>query len=92
MLEALGQGLTLWQPAPGLPIHADRGSRYTSAACRARVGQAGALPSFSRPGNPYKNALPGRTQAEAGRSILKIELLPSGSFFASLEKARLEVA
>ena len=91
MLEALGQGLTLWQPAPGLPIHADRGSRYTSA-CRARIDQADALPSFSRPGNPYKNALPGTTQTEAGWSILKTELLPHGSPFASLEKARLEVA
>jgi len=92
VLEALGQGLTLWQPAPGLPIHADRGSQYTSAACRARIDQTGALPSFNRPGNPYKDALPGTTQAEAGRSILKTELLPSGSPFASLEKARLEVA
>ena len=91
MLEALGQGLTLWQPAPGLPIHTDRGSRYTSAACRARISQADALPSFSRPGNPYKSALTGTDQAEADRSILKTELLPSGSPFASLEKARLEV-
>ena len=92
MLEALGQGLTLWQPTPGLPIHTDHGSRYTSAACRARIDQADALPSFSRPGNPYKNALPGTTQAEAGRSILKTELLPSGNPFGSLEKTRLEVA
>ena len=92
MLEALGQGLTLWQPAPGLTIHADRDSWYTSAACRTRIGQADALPSFSRPGNPYKNALPSTTQAEAGRSILKIELLPSSSPFASLEKLRLKVA
>ena len=87
VLEALGQGLTLWQPAPGLTIHADRGSQYTSAACRARIDQAGALLSFSRPGNPCKNV-----QAEAGWSIFKTELLPSGSSFASLEKARLEIA
>jgi len=87
VLEALGQDLALRQPAPGRPIHADRGSRYTGAACRARIDQAGALPRFSRPGNPCKNA-----QAEAGWSILKTELLPSGSPFASLEKARPEVA
>ena len=87
MLEALGQGLTLWQPTPNLTIHADCGSYYASAACRARIDQADALPSSSRPSNPYKNA-----QAEAGWSILKTELLPSGSPFASLEKARLKVA
>ncbi len=87
VLLALEQAITLRQPAPGLIIHADRGSQYTSAACRARIGQAGALPSFSRPGNPYDNA-----QAEAGWSTLKTELLPGGSPFASLEEAHLEVA
>lgn len=87
VLHALEQALTLRPPAPGLIVHADRGSQYTSAACRARIEAAGALPSFSRPGNPYDNA-----QAEAGWSTLKTELLPGGSPFASLEEARLEVA
>jgi putative transposase len=87
VLHALEQALTLRQPAPGLIIHADRGSQYTSAACRARIDRAKAVPSFSRPGNPYDNA-----QAEAGWSTLKTELLPPGSAFASLEEARLEVA
>ena len=86
-LLALDQALTLRQPAPGLIIHADRGSYYTSAACRARIDQAGALPRFCRPGNPYDNA-----QIEAGWSTLKTELLPGGSPFACLEEARLEVA
>ena len=61
VLLALEQALTLRQPATGLIIHADRGGQHTSAACRARIDQAGAVPSFSRPGNPYDNA-----QAEAG--------------------------
>ena len=87
VLHALEQALTLRLPAPALIIHADHGSQYTSAACRARIAQAGALPSFSRPGNPYDNA-----QAEAGWSTLKTELLPPGTAFASLEEARLEVA
>jgi transposase InsO family protein len=87
VLLALEQALTLRQPAPGLISHADRGSQYTSAACRARIDQAGALPSFSRPGNPYDNA-----QAEAGWSTLKTELLPGNAPFASLEEARLEIA
>ena len=87
VLMALEQALTLRQPAPGLIIHADRGSQYTSAACRTRIEKAQALASYSRPGNPYDNA-----QAEAGWSTLKTELLPNGGAFASLEEARLEVA
>jgi putative transposase len=87
VLTALEQALTLRQPAPGLIIHADRGSQYTSLACRTRIEKAQALASYSRPGNPYDNA-----QAEAGWSTLKTELLPHGGAFASLEEARLEVA
>ena len=87
VLLALEQALTLRQPAPGLIVHADRGSQYTSAACRQRIEDAGALASYSRPGNPYDNA-----QAEAGWSTLRTELLPHGEAFASLEEARLEVA
>lgn len=87
VLTALEQALTLRRPAPGLIIHADRGSQYTSSACRARIEKAQALASYSRPGNPYDNA-----QAEAGWSTLKTELLPRGGAFASLEEARLEVA
>ena len=87
VLTALEQALTLRQPAPGLIIHADRGSQYTSLACRKRIEKAQALASYSRPGNPYDNA-----QAEAGWSTLKTELLPNGGAFASLDEARLEVA
>jgi putative transposase len=87
VLIALKQALTLRQPAPGLIIQADRGSQYTSSACRARIGKAQALASYSRPGNPYDNA-----QAEAGWSTLKTELLPYGGVFASLKEARLEIA
>ena len=87
VLHALKQALTRRQPTPGLIVHADRGSQCTSAACRARIAQAGALPSCSRPGNPNDNA-----HAAAGWSTLKTELLPHGTAFASLKEARLEVA
>jgi len=87
VLTALEQALTLRQPAPGLVVHADRGSQYTSHACRQRIAYVGALASYARPGNPYDNA-----QAEAGWSTLKTELLPYGDAFASLEEAQLEVA
>ena len=56
VLTALEQALTLRQPAPGLIIHADRGSQYTSHACRQRIDDAGAIASYARPGNPYDNA------------------------------------
>ena len=87
VLTALEQALPLRQPGPGLIVHADRGNQYTSVACRQRITQAGALPSYSRPGNPYDNA-----QAEAGWSTVKTGLLPPSTAFANLEEARLEVA
>jgi transposase InsO family protein len=68
VLHALEQALTLRQPAPGLIIHADRGSQYTRQACRQRIAEA--LASYARPGNRYDNA-----QADAGWSTLKTELL-----------------
>ncbi len=82
VLAALEQALTLRQPASGLIVHADRGSQYTSLACRQRIAAAGAVAS-----NPYNNA-----QTAAGWSTLKTELLPHGGVFASLQEARLEVA
>ena len=85
VLIALEQALTLRQPAPGLIIHADRSSRYTSTLCRACIEGAGTVAAFSRSGNPYTNV-----QAEAGWSTLKTELLPKGTSLASLEEARLE--
>ena len=54
-LTALEQTLTLRQPAPGLVIYADRGSQYTSQACRQCIAEAKALASHVRPVNPYDN-------------------------------------
>ena len=77
VLKALEQVLALRQPAPGLIVHTDRGSHYTSHACRQRI--ADALASYN-------------AQAEAGWSTLKTELLPHDGTFANLEEARLEEA
>jgi transposase InsO family protein len=52
VLMPLEQALTLRQPAPGLIIHADHGSQYTSLACRTRIEKAQALASYSRLGTP----------------------------------------
>ena len=92
VLLTLAQALTLRRRGPEFLVHANHGSQYISAACRARIAQAGAVPSFSRSGNPYDNALLDTAQTEAGWSTLKTELLPDVTAFASLEEARLKVA
>ena len=87
VLNAPEQALMLRQPSPSLIIHVDRGSQYTSAAGRTRIAKAQALASFSRLINSNDN-----TQAEAGWSTLKTELLPYGDAFVSLIVARLKLA
>ncbi|NML67958.1 hypothetical protein HHL22_22385 [Hymenobacter sp. RP-2-7] len=56
VLTALEPALTLRRPALGLIIHADRGSQYTSGACRQRIADAGAVASYARPSNTSDNA------------------------------------
>jgi len=87
VLTAFQRAVAVCQPPPGLLVHADRGSQYTSEAFTRLLAQTQAIASLSRPGNPYDNAL-----AESGWSTLKTELLPAGACFADLEEARLELA
>lgn len=56
-LRALQQALTERQPAPGLVHHSDRGWQYACASYRALLQQHHIVPSMSRAGNPYDNAL-----------------------------------
>jgi len=87
ILTAFNWAVATCQPPPGLLVHADRGSQYTSDAFTALLDRTQAIASLSRPGNPYDNAL-----AESGWSTLKTELLPRRACFANLEGARLELA
>ncbi|AWM35191.1 IS3 family transposase [Hymenobacter nivis] len=87
MLTAFNRAVAVCQPPPGLLVHADRGSQYTSEAFTTLLDRTQAIASLSRPGNPYDNAL-----AESGWSTLKTELLPRGACFADVEEARLELA
>jgi len=87
ILTAFNRAVAVCQPPPGLLVHADRGSQYTSDAFTSLLDRTQAIASLSRPGNPYDNAL-----AESGWSTLKTELLPRGAYFADLEEARLELA
>ena len=57
VLLALAQALTLHRPAPGLLVHADRGSQYTSAACRARIAPRHCL-CFARRSPPGSGSSP----------------------------------
>ena len=56
-LVALRRALTVRRPPPGLIHHSDRGVQYGSAAYRAALAQAGAIPSMSRVGNCWDNAV-----------------------------------
>lgn len=56
-LAALDMALTQRKPPAGLVHHSDRGVQYASAAYRRRLAQAGVIPSMSRRGNCYDNAL-----------------------------------
>lgn len=56
-LAALDMALKQRRPPAGLTHHSDRGVQYASAAYRQRLAQASVIPSMSRRGNCYDNAL-----------------------------------
>lgn len=56
-LAALDMALKQRKPPAGLVHHSDRGVQYASASYRQRLAQAGVIPSMSRKGNCYDNAL-----------------------------------
>jgi len=56
-LAALRRALAARRPPPGLIHHSDRGVQYASAAYRAMLAAAGAVPSMSRAGNCWDNAV-----------------------------------
>ena len=56
-LAALDMALKQRQPPAGLVHHSDRGVQYASSAYRQRLAQAGVVPSMSRRGNCYDNAM-----------------------------------
>jgi transposase InsO family protein len=66
-LAALDMALT---PPTGLMPHSDRGGQYASTAYRQRLARAGVVPSMSRRGNCYDNAI-----MESFWSTLKRELI-----------------
>lgn len=69
-LAALDMALTQRKPPSGLLHHSDRGVQYASAAYRQRLAAAGVVPSMSRKGNCYDNAM-----MESFWSTMKRELI-----------------
>jgi transposase InsO family protein len=67
--DALAMAIEHRQPEPGLIHHSDQGAIYTSSAYRAILQTHGMIPSMSRKGDPYDNAV-----AESFFANLKNEL------------------
>ena len=57
VLDALTMALLHRRPAPGLIHHSDQGIQYTSGVYQARLQTSGVVPSMSRKGNCYDNAV-----------------------------------
>ena len=66
-------------------FHSDRGSQYTSDEFRKRLDKATFIPSFSKKGHPYDNAV-----AEAFFKFLKLEEINRNSYH-SIEEVELSV-
>jgi putative transposase len=84
-LAALEMALHHRHPPAGLVHHSDRGVQYASDAYRQRLAQAGVVPSMSRRGNCYDNAL-----MESFWSSLKRELVHR-THFSTRAQARAAV-
>lgn len=70
ILKALQMALLSRQPPANLIFHSDRGVQYASHDYRQALAHAGLLPSMSRKGNCYDNAI-----MESFWSTLKLELV-----------------
>ena len=83
--NALDMALERRQPRSGVIHHTDRGSIYGSDDYRSKLTASGLIPSMSRKGDCYDNAV-----AESFFSTLKNELLYEERFI-SREQAKLEI-
>ena len=79
-LAALDMALKQRQPPDGLVHHSDQGVQYASTAYRQRLALAGVIPSMSRRGNCYDNAM-----MESFWSTLKRGLIPPRTFTTRAE-------
>lgn len=82
---ALEQAIRQRQPAAGVVHHSDRGVQYAAEAYVALLRKHGMIPSMSRPGNPYDNAM-----CESFMKTLKQEEIYCNEY-GSLEQLRANV-
>lgn len=80
-IRALERALVLRRPPPGLVHHTDRGSQYASRDYQRVLRQNGCLPSMSRAGDCWDNAV-----SESFFATLKKELV-HGVLFATRTEA-----
>ena len=85
VIDAYKQAFGREHPKPGLIVHTDQGSQFTSGHFRTLLAQTGAILSNSRKGNPYDNAL-----MESFYRTLKRELV-QGAHFETPEQAQMEI-
>ena len=81
-LSALQMALAARRPAPGMLHHSDRGSQYACAAYRQLLDAHGILPSMSKKGDCWDNAV-----AESFFATLELELITQ-SDWRTREEAR----
>ena len=70
VLDALDMAVGRRQPGPGLIHHSDRGVQYACGDFQKLLKRHGMVPSMSRKGDPYDNAV-----AESFFRTLKVELV-----------------
>ena len=85
VLSALNQAIGREHPDPGLIVHTDRGSQYTSQRFQALLTRWGFVQSMSRKGNPYDNAI-----MESFYRTLKRELVQD-AHYENPEQARQDI-
>jgi putative transposase len=86
VLEALDRAVALRGPSAGLVHHIDRGSQYASAEYRSALDAIGAVPSMSRKGDCWDNAV-----AESFFGTLEQELVKQSREWSGLAEARAAV-
>ena len=84
--EALQRAVALRNPPPGLVHHTDRGSQYASADYRADLDHIAAVPSMSRKGDCWDNAV-----AESFFGTLEQELAGRDPNWANVDAANAAV-
>jgi putative transposase len=85
VLNALNMAIESRRPSPGTIHHTDQGAPYGSDEYRNRIKQYGIIPSMSRKGDCWDNAV-----AEIFFSTLKNELM-LGQVFLNRDNARSEI-